>query len=150
MAQRPDVKRLRLSPAAALRPPGRRNTSPRQPRVHGLFLKGPVSWTWLSTAARLPGRALHVALGIRLFTGIKKTRRIALSVSWLSQLGVSRHAAYRGLKALEDRGLVSVDRHRGRKPLVTVIEIESDGVTVSPLQEAGQESKHGRGSGRRV
>ena len=58
---------------------------------------------------------------------------IVLSVSRLSQLGVSRHAAYRGLKSLEDRGLVSVDRHRGRKPVITVIEIDSGGVTVGSL-----------------
>ena len=108
-----------------------------------MFLKGPIPWPWLSAAARLPGRALHVAIGIRLLVGMKKTSRIALSVSWLSQLGVSRHAAYRGLNALETSGLVSVDRHVGRKPLVTVIELEAGGVATSPPPDAGQESRHG-------
>ena len=108
-----------------------------------MFLKGPISLPWLSAAARLPGRALHVAVGIRLLVGMKKTNRIALSVSWLAELGLSRHAAYRGLKALEGRGLVSVDRHLGRKPLVTVIELEAGGVSTSPPPEAGQESRHG-------
>ena len=105
-----------------------------------MFLKGPVPWPWLSAAARLPGRALHVAVGIRLLVGMKKTNRIALSVSWLAELGLSRHAAYRGLKALEGRGLVSVDRHLGRKPMITVIDLEASGVATSPPPDAEQES----------
>jgi predicted ArsR family transcriptional regulator len=77
---------------------------------------------------------------------MKKTRRVTLSVSWLAELGLSRHAAYRGLKALEDRGLVVVDRHRGRKPLVTVIERHSD--IVSSSSAADLESEHAGGFGR--
>ena len=115
-----------------------------------MFLKGPIPWPWLSAAAQLPGRALHVAVGIRLLVGMKKTNRIALSVSWLAELGLSRHAVYRGLTALEGRGLVSIDRHRGRKPLVTVIEIDAGDVTVRPVAEAGQESGRVGGSESRV
>ena len=140
MTQQPDLERLRL-PTLALRPSGRRNRAQRPTRAHELFLKGPVPW--LSAAARLPGRALHVAVGIRLLVGMKKTNRIALSVSWLAELGLSRHAVFRGLKALEGRGLVSVDRHLGRKPMVTVIELEAGGVATSPPPDAGQESRHG-------
>ncbi len=141
MTQQPDLKRLWLT-SLALRSSGRRNRAQRT-RAHGLFLKGPIPWPWLSAAARLPGRALHVAVGIRLLVGMKKTSRIALSVSWLAELGLSRHAAYRGLTALEGRGLVSVDRHRGRKPMVTVIELEADGRAPSPPPAAGRESRHG-------
>ena len=63
-------------------------------------------------------------------------------VGW-QKLGLSRYAAYRALKTLEGRGLVSVDRHRGRKPLVTVIELEAGGVATSPSSDVGQESGHG-------
>ncbi len=142
MTRQPDLKRLRLT-SLALRSSGRRNSARRPTRAHGLFLKGPIPWPWLSAAARLPGRALHVAMGIRLLAGMKRTSRIVLSVSWLAELGLSRHAAYRALKALEGRGLVSVDRHLGRKPLVTVIELEAGGVATSPSSDAGQESRHG-------
>ena len=103
MAQQPNLERLRLT-SLDLRSSGRRNSARRPTRAHGLFLKGPISLPWLSAAARLPGRSLHVAVGIRLLVGMKKTNRIALSVSWLAELGLSRHAAYRGLKALEGRG----------------------------------------------
>ena len=140
MTQQPDLKRLRLT-SLALRSSGRRNRAQRPTRAHELFLKGPIPWPWLSAAARLPGRA--VAMGIRLLAGMKRTSRIVLSVSWLAELGLSRHAAYRALKTLEGRGLVSVDRHRGRKPLVTVIELEAGGVATSPSSDVGQESGHG-------
>ena len=140
MTRQPDLKRLRLT-TLDLRSSGRRSRAQRPTRAHGLFLKGPIPWPWLSAAARLPGRALHVAVAIRLFVGMKKTSRIALSVSWLAELGLSRHAAYRGLIALESRGLVSVDRHRGRKPVVTVIEIGSNGAAVSSTTQSSQESK---------
>ena len=135
-----DLRRLQFNPTDRF-VPKRRQTVPRPGTMKGPFLKGPISWTWLSAAARLPGRALHVALSIRLLTGIKKSSRIALSVSKLLLLGVSRHAAYRGLTALEAEGLVSVDRHRGRKPMVTVIEIESDSAPVSSTPQSSQESK---------
>ena len=124
MTNFPDPSRLRLS--AHARPATRRTTRTRRPRSQrGRFLKGPIPWNWLSAAARLPGRALHVALSIRFWAGIKKTDRIAVSVSGLSELGLNRHAAYRGLQALEEAGLVSVVRHQGRKPWVTIIEIDS-------------------------
>ena len=120
MTNVPDPDRLRLSTHERPAPRPRRT-----PRRRGYFLKGPIPWNWLSAAARLPGRALHVALSIRFWTGIKKTDRIAVSVSGLSELGLSRHAVYRGLKVLEEAGLVSVVRHRGRKPWVTVMDIDS-------------------------
>ena len=142
MTQQPDLKRLRLN-SLAVHSSGQRNSAQRPTQAHGLFLKGPIPWPWLSAAARLPGRALHVAVGIRLLVGMKKTSRIALSVSWLAELGLSRHAAYRGLTALEGRGLVSVDRHLGRKPMVTVIELEAGGGANSRSPEAGRELRHG-------
>ena len=124
MTNFPDPSRLRLS--AHARPAPRRTTRTRRTgSQRGRFLKGPTPWNWLSAAARLPGRALHVALSIRFWTGIKKTDRIAVPISGLSELGLSRHAGYRALQVLEGAGLVSVVRHRGRKPWVTIIEIDS-------------------------
>jgi hypothetical protein len=86
----------------------------------GRFLKGPIPWDWLSVAARLPGKALHVATALWFAAGIKNTRVVALSGKVLRDMGVQRNAGYRGLDALEGAGLVSVDRHSGRCPLVTM------------------------------
>lgn len=91
-------------------------------RRPGLFVKGPIDWQWLAAAGQLPGKALHVALTLRLLEGMETTRTVALSSARLEEVGVSRHAAYRALHALEDAGLVKVVRHRGRQPRVTVLE----------------------------
>ena len=95
-------------------------------RFHARFLRGPVSWPWLTCAAQLPGRALHVAVAIRLWVGITKKDRIALPLAELARMGVTRHAAYRGVGALERAGLLAVTRHVGRKTLVRVIERTED------------------------
>jgi hypothetical protein len=87
------------------------------------FLKGPIPWVWLSRAAQCPGRALHVALMFWFQAGLlKKTADVPLSLSRLRNLGTSRFAAARGLAALEKAGLVAVIRHRGRKPVVTLLD----------------------------
>ena len=64
MTNFPDLNRLRLDATDPVRT--RQGTTRRRKRVDGLFLKGPIPWAWLGAAVRLPGRALHVALWIRL------------------------------------------------------------------------------------
>ena len=88
------------------------------------FLKGPIPWKWLAQAAQKPGKALQVAMALWFLAGIKLKRTVALSGSLLRGLGVNRHSGYRGLKALEMAGLVSVIRHLGRNPIVTILDLE--------------------------
>jgi hypothetical protein len=92
-------------------------------RLAGRFLRGPISWVWLSRAAKLPGRALHVALAIRLWTGIKKTNDIVVPTTTLGEMGVTRHSARRALHALERAGLITVTRHVGRKTRVHLLDV---------------------------
>ena len=103
--------------AKALKP----TSQSRPPRQTGMFLKGPVPWAWLTAAGRLPGKALHVAVAIRLLVGMSKGAPVSLSSVRLRELGVDRHAAYRALSRLQEAGLVAVKRHRGRQPVVTVL-----------------------------
>lgn len=84
------------------------------------FLKGPIPWNWLTAAAKLSGKALHVAVVLWFTAGIKYSPTIALSGKVLKDMGVQRNAAYRGLAVLEEAGLVAVIRHRGRCPRVTI------------------------------
>jgi DNA-binding MarR family transcriptional regulator len=99
---------------------GKIKNSPPKPRTGEKFLKGPIPWNWLLGAAKLPGKALHVAITIWFLAGIKRDETINLSLKILGDMGVKRNAAYRGLTALEEAGLVSVSRHRGRCPVVTI------------------------------
>ncbi len=95
--------------------------NPHPPVRRGIFLKGPLDWSWLCKAARLPGRALQVGLALLLIAGMKRSRTVRLSRKYPEQLGLDRHAQYRGLKALEKAGLVTVSRKPGSSPQVTVV-----------------------------
>ncbi len=86
------------------------------------FLCGPIPWGWWSAAAQLPGKSLHVASVIWLFALMKKSVTVQLPSSVLKELGVSRKATYRVLKALEGAGLVTCDRGPGRRPIITVLD----------------------------
>lgn len=98
------------------------STTPPRHRAGERFLKGPIPWIWLSAAAERPGKALHVAIVLWFLSGIKRSRTVALSGSVLKGFGVKRHSGYRGLASLEQAGLVSVSRHSGRNPVVTILD----------------------------
>jgi hypothetical protein len=118
-----DPQRLQL-PGHDLKawfPPPARPKTPRHKQGE-LFLKGPIPWTWLQVAARLPGRALAVALVIWHLLGLRKSNTVRLAPSKARSLGLSPRVVRRGLAALEGAGLVAVDRHRGRGPDVTVLD----------------------------
>ena len=86
------------------------------------FLKGPIPWEWLTQAAKLPGKAFEVGIALWFLAGVQRKRTVTLSGSALRDLEVSRFAGYRALSALEKTGLVSVQRHPGRNPIVTILE----------------------------
>ena len=85
------------------------------------FLKGPIPWDWLSKASQNPGKSLNVALAIWFLSGVNRSNTVSLSGSVLRELGVKRHSGYRALKSLEGAGLISVYRHAGRNPVVTIL-----------------------------
>jgi hypothetical protein len=88
------------------------------------FLKGPIPWPWVTAAAQLPGKAFRVGMVIWFLAGINNSRTVALSGKALRSLGVDRFAQYRSLKALEEARLVTVTRHIGRNPMVTILGLE--------------------------
>lgn len=86
------------------------------------FLKGPVPWDWLCRAAQLSG----VALALGLFLWRRKgmgwdADGTRLANAALAELGITRMAKSRALTALEEAGLVTVARERGKSPLVRLI-----------------------------
>jgi DNA-binding transcriptional ArsR family regulator len=117
-----DVDNLRLSSCVAA------PVSPSKPVRFGRgqrFLRGPIPWDWLSVAARLPGKALQVGLAVWHLSGLKNAMTVELSRVPLESLGVTRQAAYRGLKALENAGLIKAGRRSGRKTRVTILKIST-------------------------
>lgn len=90
------------------------------------FVKGPMDWRWLCATGRVPGKALHVAVTLYLLMGLRKGTSVKLGRKHLSEIGVSRYAAYRALKAMERAGLVAVVRQRGSAPTVTILPVRQE------------------------
>lgn len=110
-----DIGSLQLAPSVHVIPIAlRANPSKNK------FLRGPVDWPWLSTAARLPGCALHVAIAIHFLNGFKQTGTVKLSPSVCRELGLKRHTVYRAIDELKEAGLISVIRRKGCSPIVTL------------------------------
>jgi len=76
---------------------------------------------WLSAAASLPGKALHLAIAIQWLHGMATTSEFKLTGKALELFSLSRDATADGLKRLEALGLIRVDRQPGKRPLIRVI-----------------------------
>jgi hypothetical protein len=91
-------------------------------------LKDQFILSWVETAARLPGRSLHVAVALRYAADLSGSASVHLSNTVCERFGLNRNAKYRGLQSLEQVGLVVVERKRGQSPLVTILDRrENDG-----------------------
>ena len=86
------------------------------------FLKGPIPENWLAQAARLRGKAFQVAMALWFLAGMKGEAVVTLSQKVLRAWCIERNACYRGLAALEKVKLISVERHRGRNPVITILD----------------------------
>lgn len=124
-----DPGKLALTPTAIPAVKHRCKANRPRPKRGRKFLKGPVPMTWLNTAARQPGKALHVGIALWHLAGLQRSRTVTLSATVLRELGVARTSGYRALAALEAAGLVAVERHPGRCPVVALLAVKSDDVT---------------------
>lgn len=104
--------------ASRRRPPRHRSGEP--------FIKGPIPYTWIASACRLPGSGLHVAMAYRFHQGRFRFRRRGWR--WglpdvAKGLRISDDSARRGLHAAELTGLLAVEREPGCKLAVSVLDL---------------------------
>lgn len=99
-------------------------------RVQGRFLKGPIPFTHLSPAAKLPGRALNVLIAVYHQTALTQQEWVTLPKGLLSDLGIGRDAKSRALAHLHSAGLVEVRNDRGKPARIRLLETE--GVSLRP------------------
>lgn len=90
------------------------------------FLRGPIPIAWLTRAARLPGKAIHVALAIQWLQGMKPNTTFQLTRKSLENFDVSRDAASDALNRLEAVGLITLEKKPGQRPLITVLSVSAD------------------------
>jgi DNA-binding transcriptional ArsR family regulator len=93
----------------------------------GKFLKGPIPLKWLAAASKLPGKALQIGIVLWYLKGLKKNHVVKLTSVVLAEFGVKKDAKRRGLKVLEEAGLVSIQRRKNKNPIVTILNTELNG-----------------------
>ena len=87
-----------------------------------LFLKGPIPVSWLARAAKCGLPALVIGLELWLLSGLRKSKVVDLNLSRLRLAVVrARQSNQRGLRNLEEAGLVRVTRHPGRRSRVEIL-----------------------------
>ena len=107
------VKRLRYSPSST-------GTKLVEVAITKPFLKGPIYLDWLSAAARLPGKAINLALAVRWLVDMNGGNPAKLTAKALALLNVSEDACSDGLRRLESKGLITVTRQPGQRPTVGI------------------------------
>lgn len=109
------------------------NRAPKRPPRHRqgeAFLKGPIPWCWLLQAAKLPGKALHVALLLWREAGCSKKRTVRFRQSSGAEFGFHADTTKRGLRALAAAGLVKIRTLPGRALEVTILDV-AQGTTLT-------------------
>jgi hypothetical protein len=120
-----DPKRVQFERRAVFQSSSAPSKPPR-PKLGAKFLRGPVPLEWLSRAAALPGRSLHVAVAVWFMAGLRKSRTVPVSNVTGLKFGLDRNAKYRAREWLENAKLISVERQVGRAPIVTILEPPSE------------------------
>lgn len=86
------------------------------------FIKGPIPGAWVREAVRHSVGA-RVAYVLWYLAGVTKCATVIPTHADWDRFGISRYVGRRGIDSLEDAGLVRVDRHRGRCPIVTLLDV---------------------------
>ena len=119
-----DPRKLSLGKPVGENTPAAETQAPPRHRPGSEFLRGPIPLTWLCRAASLPGKALAIGLALWFKAGATKNRTVKLTGALAARFNVGRKAGARCLKALEAAGLISVVRHVGRCPVVTILDVD--------------------------
>jgi hypothetical protein len=86
------------------------------------FIKGPISYHWITSACQLPGIGLHISMTYRLHNKLFPSSRARhWGVKDMAEgLRVSLPAVRRGFRSAEQAGLIVVIREPGQKVRITI------------------------------
>lgn len=119
----------------------RRRPLPRHRRGEH-FLMGPVPMAWLSAAACLPGKALHVGVFLWHLAGLTGGNGVTFSAERCARFsGCHRTSASRGLEELRRAGLVEVVSGIGRAARVVLLDIRRSALPTDIEKETGVEPR---------
>ena len=87
-----------------------------------LFLKGPVPLDWIERCLGAGHKAANVAFTLWFKANMNDCSTVRLTDQLLKRFCVTAETGRNVLKKMEEVGLVSVDRKRGRGPDVTILD----------------------------
>lgn len=103
--------------------PTTRKSLPR-PKERERYLGGPIPLSWLSRAASLPGKALHLAVALW-YAAVRtpdKNPEVKLTRTLAAEFGLSaRTTRARAIEALAGASLVAVSKRAGRSVVLTIL-----------------------------
>ena len=112
-------------------------------RLKSPFLRGPIPLDWLQKAMKLGGTAISVGIILWYYRGLKKLLVFKIGIQDIANLiGRSWLTAKRGLKALEKEELITIQRHKGRKHLIEIREVDEE-TNSNPFVEKSKGGKDG-------
>jgi hypothetical protein len=82
-------------------------------RMAGRFIKGPLPIATIAAASEKSPAALQATLVLFFLHGMTGRRRFKAEPARFDELGISRKSRQRGLQALEEIGLITIDRRNG-------------------------------------
>ncbi len=85
-------------------------------------LRGPIPWAWWETASKLGPGPARVGIVCWAVSGWEHSRTFVLDRTAWADVGLSPWTVTRGLVELASAGLVTLDRSRGRSPVVRLQE----------------------------
>ena len=85
------------------------------------FLHRNLEIAWVDKLFTCSRPAIIVGLCIQYWSVLKKTDKIVVSSSKLREKGISRHQKARALGELESKGLISVERLKGKNPAAVIL-----------------------------
>lgn len=97
-----------------------------------LFIKGPIPMDWISAAAKLPGKAIHVALALCWMDGMNPQKRFKITRRALELFKVSDDAYRDALLRMEAAKLIRVSRSPGQRALVEIVRDITQGKQPGP------------------
>jgi len=105
-----------VKPVKSTKPQIVRNYRPE--KWHIAYVPGP----WIAEAAKLPGRALHVALAVQYVRGMEPGEEVILTRFHFDRFNIARGPTLRGMIALQEAGLIRYAKD-GYKYKVTILPV---------------------------
>ena len=114
-----DIEKFRISEKSTNSIESKKKRAPKKKKI-GNFIKGPIPLHWIRVALNLAPCALRVSVILWYISGLRRSETFILSNVMLKDFNLNRHTKYRGLKLLEEAGLIEVERRFKKNPKVTI------------------------------